>query len=188
MFPSDAVPGFEDYAPRGRDGEPLTVGPADPWPPGDSHIGPVRTAGYRGDRVPLLHPKVLVLGHTYWQEDDLSRERQWFRPRAVWWGSANWTRAAEAHIEIGTFSDDPRILDETTEFLGELIKVSESLSSSSEQPNPEYAPVVFDDDAFYDYVAEHGETPPDEFDEDEAPSVDLHKEYGLLPEEGDDWM
>ncbi|MBA2556202.1 MAG: hypothetical protein H0V12_02470 [Chloroflexi bacterium] len=190
-FPSIAIPDFEGYAPRGTDGQPTVVGPDHPWPPGDSHVGPVRVTGFMGKNVPLLHAKLLVLGDLSWQEDDFSMEMEAFRPRVVWWGSANWTQFAEQHIEMATWSSDAGILQRATRFLSDVVKISEPLGSTSERPQPEYAPVEYDDDEFYEYLQEHGQPPPDEFydgppDPSEAAGLDRWGEYGFLSEESDE--
>lgn len=186
-FPPQALPGFEHYAPRDADGQPVVVGPSGPWPPDETPgIGPVRVAGFRGDKwAPLLHPKMLVLGYVYWAADEFSRERMLFRPELVWWGSANWTRGAARHIEVGTYSDDADLLSGATDFLSEVVRLSEPLDTTSIFPEPEFAEVEFDAAAFIEYLDEYG----DSYDEDEAedaPSVDQSEEYGFLPEEGDE--
>jgi hypothetical protein len=65
---------------------------------------------------------------------------------------------AERHIETGTYSDNPSILEEATSFIGNLIaRLSEPLDSPSILPKPELAEVEFDAAAFIEYL--------DEFDE-----------------------
>ncbi|HVL97904.1 MAG TPA: hypothetical protein VM324_01255 [Egibacteraceae bacterium] len=187
-FPPQALPGFDSYAPRSPEGEPVVVGPHGPWPPYETPgLGPVRVAGFRGDKTaPLLHAKVLVLGYTYWAEDEFSRELMLFRPRLVWWGSANWTRGAERHIEVGTYSDDGDLLDDATRFISDLVKISEPLDTTSSFPEPEFAEVDFDDAAFIEYLDEYGDCYEEEEADDARPSIDQSEEYGFLPEEADD--
>jgi hypothetical protein len=186
-FPAQSLPGFESYAPRSPDGLPLVVGPGDPWPPHETpSVGPIRVAGFRGDKwAPLLHAKVMVLGYAHWAEDDFSREVMLFRPRLVWWGSANWTRGAEQHIEVGTYSDDADLLDDATRFISDLVAISEPLDTTSIFPKPEFAEVEFDDAAFIEYLDEYGEFHAAEAQE-AMPSLDQAEEYGFLPEETDE--
>lgn len=161
-FPTSAIRGFDEYAPRDERGHPTVVGPHGPWPPHESHVRPVRVAGYSAKNAPLLHAKVLVLGDVHWYEEEFGGEKEWFTPRLIWWGSANWTNKAESHLEFGTFSDDRDLLQRATEFVSDAIKLSEPLGTTQQRPTPEFLPVDYDDAAIRAYFAEVGFEPEDE--------------------------
>lgn len=148
------LPGLRDRAPV-VDGQPVILGPSSPLP--DYSVGPVRTVGMTGgERKPLLHAKLLVLGRLAWLEYDTdvgTFEEYRFLPRSVWWGSANWTEQARSHLELGAWSDDPALVRAATEFLDDLITFSEPLGSVSPGPAPDLARLDYDDEAMREAMA-----------------------------------
>lgn len=162
-------PSWEEYARTDR-GRPVVVDPGTPWPPGPGTIGPVRVAGHRGDGTPLVHTKLLVFGTTAWFKNHAYPEGgppefQIFRPRLMWWGSANWTSSSSSHLEMGVACDDPALVTQALDYLMDLVKLSEPLGSEEDEPTPGLAAVDFDDEAFRDYIAEYG--PPREVEDDD---------------------
>jgi hypothetical protein len=134
------------------------------------HLGPVRVAGYGNpDRtdLPLLHAKMLVLGHldTFSAPgfEDIHSE-QHFAPETVWLGSANWTAMAPSHLEFGLLCDDPALVEWAAWCVAKTIMLSESADSGCASPEPNLVHVGFDDDAMRALCEAAG---PD-FDDDEC--------------------
>ena len=65
----------------------------------------------------------------------------------MWWGSANWTNTAPAHLELGAWSTDPALVREATDFLGDLIAFSEPLGSTARDPEADLVRAEYDDAA-----------------------------------------
>ena len=130
-------------------------------------LGPVRVAGWdRNGNKPLLHAKILVLGHlvhnVYGPDDCLGEEMLDFEPRTVWWGSANWTKLTRKHLELGFACDDADLVREATEFVSDVIAFSEPVDSVCVGPEPNLVGVEFDDAAMREALAER--EPPDDED------------------------
>jgi hypothetical protein len=130
----------------------------------------VRVAGYGNpDRtdLPLLHAKMLVLGHldTFSAPgfEDIHSE-QHFAPETVWLGSANWTAMAPSHLEFGLLCDDPALVEWAAWCVAKTIMLSESADSGCASPEPNLVHVGFDDDAMRALCEAAG---PD-FDDDEC--------------------
>lgn len=155
-FPKEALYQLDDWGPKSPDGQAPAIGPWSRLPIESDPLGPVRVVGYRGNMVPLLHTKLLVLGVIYWLEDDewTWTERLTFRPQRVWWGSANFTKGAESHLEMGTLSDDSALVEHAAEYMIDLIRLSEPFHSESYWPTPDIVAGDWDDDAFSEYAAE----------------------------------
>src|SRR5204863_6057075 len=117
---------LHDAAPTDRDGNPRVVGPCDRM---GSSLGPVRVYGYRGrpgQRLPLLHTKMLVLGTVY--EDDEMGSGRHFLPDMVWIGSANWTNeAAQLHTEAAVAVADRSFVEAATRHVTRVIWGSEPI-------------------------------------------------------------
>ena len=152
--------GTDYYAPVDSAGAPRLVGPYDEL--GDSYE-PVRVIGWqrseRGRAKPLLHAKLLVIGTTmYYDDPDDGSGPFWarVRPERVWAGSANWTEASSAHIEFGTWIDDHELCDEALGFLVGLLKFSEPFSAGTAGPEPNLAPIEWDDDAMWEAMHDDG--------------------------------
>jgi hypothetical protein len=101
----------------------------------------VRVLGHRGDREPLPHAKLLVLGelkhwHDPWGECSEPR----FVPQTVWWGSANWTNWSQKHLEVGFVCDDPTLAQEATDFVADVIAFSEPVGTTCARSRAEPAP------------------------------------------------
>ncbi|WP_205304449.1 phospholipase D-like domain-containing protein [Nonomuraea montanisoli] len=113
-------------------------------------VGPVRMAGFRGTS-PTLHCKILVLGVLVEDYEECTGEE--FQPRSVWLGSANWTEAsARGHLEFGLVSKDRQLVRSAYEFVTRVIAISEPLTSTSVRPNPELAPVEYEDEELADIM------------------------------------
>jgi hypothetical protein len=167
-FPNVALLRLRDMAPK-IDGAAPILGPSSPMP--EHELGPVRKLGWPGneDGKPLLHAKLLVLGdlriNVYGPDDCIGEEVLDFEPRAVWWGSANWTQSSRKHLEFGFFSDDPALVSELTDFATDLIAFSEPMDTTCDEPNPNLVSVEFDDAAMAEAMAEKMEEYDPEDDE-----------------------
>ncbi|NUW36985.1 hypothetical protein HTZ77_37115 [Nonomuraea sp. SMC257] len=107
-------------------------------------------AGFRGTS-PTLHCKILVLGVLVEDYEECTGEE--FQPRSVWLGSANWTEAsARGHLEFGLVSKDRQLVRSAYEFVTRVIAISEPLTSTSVRPNPELAPVEYEDEELADIM------------------------------------
>lgn len=164
---------FADRGLPDQDGSPPVIGPSSGMmPPVD--LGPVRVVGWRkaddGRPRPMLHAKLLVLGVATFQEDDeFGQEIFSFDPKTVWLGSANWTMAGRSHIEFGLWSTDPQLVERTFKYLESLLTFSEPRGSSTAGPEPQLVSAVWDNEAFYEYLAEHAPDPADGDSPDDAP-------------------
>ena len=163
----NVLPGLHMTVPDGEG--PTLLGPYSELPV--HPLGPVRLAGWRraesGRVKPLLHTKILVLGEVAWYhigpDDVMYREEFGFRAESVWWGSANWTDGSRSHLEMGTFSSDPALVDEALRFVSQVVEFSEPIGSGFSQPEPNLVPVNFDDDAMWEAYEEYRlEEPHDE--------------------------
>lgn len=165
------LPAFEDLGLPDQEGNPPVIGPSTGMmPPVD--LGPVRVVGWRkadnGQPRPMLHAKLLVLGVTTYQEDDeFGQEIFSFDPKTVWMGSANWTMAARTHIEFGLWSTDPPLVERTFKYLESLLAFSEPRGSSTAGPEPQLVSAVWDNEAFYEYMAEYAPDPAEDDDLDD---------------------
>ena len=168
--PEKALPNFSlsrlrDMAPSDSGRSAPILGPYSQMPEHD--LGPVRVAGWdRNGNKPLLHAKILVLGHlvhnVYGPDDCLGEEMLDFEPRTVWWGSANWTKLTRKHLELGFACDDADLVREATEFVSDVIAFSEPVDSVCVGPEPNLVGVEFDDAAMREALAER--EPPDDED------------------------
>ncbi len=155
-FPNIALLRLRDMAPA-DDGSALILGPSSRMP--EHELGPVRALGWHHPgRKPLPHAKLLILGHlainVYGPDDSYGIEELDFEPRAVWWGSANWTRRSLSHLEVGFVCDDPALVEEATEFVATVIAFSEPVESTCAGPEPNLVRVEFDDAAMAEAAAE----------------------------------
>jgi hypothetical protein len=159
-LPTAYLPGFDEVGQARPDGKRPIIGPH--GLDGDSlhELGPVRRAGWRGDRTaPLIHAKLLVLGDAWGYDND--EEGPWgpqfsFRPQRAWLGSANWTRGATGHLEFGLWVDEPQLVEHTFAFLLDMLKFSEPFDTANDQPSPELVDAEWDDAAFAEYLADMG--------------------------------
>lgn len=138
----NVLPGLRMTMPDGEY-EWVTTVEADGLPPHHS-LGPVRIAGWgkNDPRKPLLHAKILVLGELEWARDGSGGEAHpTFRAESMWWGSANWTKRATSHLEIGTWTRDPALVDAALNFVSAVIRFSEPVESTFVQPEPNLVPV-----------------------------------------------
>jgi hypothetical protein len=99
-----------------------------------------RVLGWRGPSgKPLMHAKVLVLGHGEWTEVDTGEgvfEDYHFHPRMAWIGSANLTTTARTHAELGAWFVGPQVR-ELAWWVADMVATSEPLSSIANEPTPE---------------------------------------------------
>jgi hypothetical protein len=91
-MPIAYLPGFDVMAKPTPDGRRPIMSPGGLSGEIVEELGPVRAAGWRGDRsVPLLHAKLLVLGDAIgWESDEFPDWGVHFRfePKKAWLGSA----------------------------------------------------------------------------------------------------
>ncbi|WP_164701519.1 hypothetical protein [Modestobacter sp. KNN46-3] len=102
--------------------------------------------------------KMLLAARTWVWEDDWGYEQWHFTPLRTWLGSANWTAAAQSHLEFGLWTDDPELMDANRRFLLDVI--SQPLDSVTDGPEPELRDSDWDNQAFAEYVAEMGTVDP----------------------------
>ena len=162
-FPNVALLRLRDMAPS-DDGSALVLGPYSQMP--EHELGPVRGLGWHRGRKPLLHAKLLVLGdlalNVYGPDDSYGEEWLDFEPRAVWCGSANWTRRSQSHLEVGFACDDPALVSEATDFVADVIAFSEPVDTTCAGPEPNLVRVEFDDAAMAEAAAELARDPDDD--------------------------
>jgi hypothetical protein len=158
-IPMKAFPALRDLAPL-EGGRPAIVGPYGPAP-GTGQVSTSRTLGYRQTHgrwsLPLLHAKVVLLGHLWWHDEDDGpgvADVIGFTPKRLWMSSANFTRASRRHIEIGYWTEDPKMLRGMREFLVDLVAQSEELNPDADDWEPAMAPVEYDHDAMVEALAE----------------------------------
>lgn len=148
---------LEEWAPAGPDGSAPILGPLGPMP-GDNALGPVRCVGWNriGQRAtPMLHAKLLVLAAAFtWENDYGGGWSDHLRPMRVWLGSANWTEAADKHLELGVWIDDADLAERCLGFLTDLVTFSEPFESATAGPEPDLVPAEYDDEAFREYLDE----------------------------------
>lgn len=154
-FPNVALTQLAGVTPA-VDGTPLIVGPSTPREATEHDLGPVRVLGHRGgDRKPIPHAKLLVLGeltHFHYPWGECSEPR--FEPHTVWWGSANWTKRSQKHLETGFVCDDPALVREATDFVAEVIAFSEPVGTTCAGPEPNLVRVEYDDAAMAEAAGE----------------------------------
>lgn len=165
-LPTAYLPGFEEVGLVGPDGKRPIIGPSGLAGGSLDELGPVRRAGWRGDKsAPLIHAKLLILGDAWGYDND--EEGPWgpqfgFRARRAWLGSANWTRGATEHLEFGLWIDEPQLVEHTFRFLLDMLKFSEPFDTAYDHPSPELVDAEWDDAAFAEYLADIGSSDHDE--------------------------
>ena len=145
----DALPVVGLYAGPTRDGKAPTMN-SDGTIDGDREpFEKVRVIGYRpeaGVTSPLVHGKVIVLGHQRWQYADVPGygEHRWldWQTEAVWVGSANWTSNAARSLDFGIWTDDPDLCSAAAIYVGEVLARSEPYGSTATTPSSDLQPVV----------------------------------------------
>ncbi len=172
--------GLEELGPSQLTGEPPWIRPE--GMPGERHLDAVRVVGWRkntkiGKFVPLLHAKLLVLAVAYEVEWDYGYLQR-LKPLRVWLGSANWTSASRASIEVGTWCDDGVLADEALRFVTSVVRISEPRGAAADEPSPELVAGQWDDEAFADWAAE--------YDDVETPLEDIYDPYETSSDEEDD--
>ncbi|MFD2422395.1 hypothetical protein [Amycolatopsis pigmentata] len=157
-LPTSYLPGFDEVGLVRPDGQRPIIGPNGVAGESLDELGPVRRAGWRGDKsAPLIHAKLLVLGDAWGYDADENGE--WgpqfrFRPSRAWLGSANWTQGAVDHLEFGLWTGEQQLVEHTFQFLLDMLKFSEPLETTHDNPQPELGDAEWDDDAFAEYFAE----------------------------------
>ena len=141
-------------------GKPRVVGPYDTIDEGFS-VQTFRTIGQRktGNRLPpIAHAKLAVLGNICWTDEHPTghvEEYVWLSPRRLWVSSANFTYGSRRSAEFGYWTEDEDLVDAVARFLATLIGASEDLDSAADAPDPQLAPVDFDDAAMAEAMAEY---------------------------------
>jgi hypothetical protein len=77
-----------------------------------------------------------------------------FTPRRLWVSSANFTTSSRSSLEFGFWTEDDRLVQGAERFLTTALRYSEGLDPESDAFEPELVPVVFDDEAFREVLAE----------------------------------
>lgn len=141
------------------DGERRVMGPYDRM--GEEYVPTIRTIGYRtrgGSLVPILHAKLVLLGHMWWHDegplghvDDVIG----FKAKRLWISSANFTGMSRLHLEFGFWTEDRALVEGAEDFLVKLMRSSEALDAESDVFEPDLAPVEFDDAAMAEVWREH---------------------------------
>ena len=140
------------------DGEPEVVGPYSQFD--DAVLPTIRTLGYRSKerrQVPIVHAKLALLGHMWWHDEGALGHVEdviGFGPSRLWISSANFTGASRRSLEFGYWTEQPELLEGAERFLVKLMGSSEDLDPDADVPDPELAPVEFDDEAMAEAVAE----------------------------------
>ena len=165
------------------DDEPRTVGPY-------SRLGDVvptiRTIGYRRVKSqlplpPIMHAKLALLGHIVWHDEDALghvADVIWFKPRRLWVSSANFTRSSRYSLEFGYWTEDEDLVQGAERFLTSALRYSEGLDPDSDFLNADLAPVVFDNEAFAEVVAEMTTTRTTRTTKTSEGRIELHSDFG----------
>jgi hypothetical protein len=93
-------------------------------------LGPVRVVGWQralGEKRPMLHSKMLVLGVTtdYADDEMFAGDILTFHPKVTWMGSANWSANSRRHVEFGLWSSDAALVQHNLDYLLSLLTFSE---------------------------------------------------------------
>lgn len=131
---------------------PRWLGPSSNLP--EHELGPVRVAGF-AKKHPILHAKVLVLGDVAdFGCPEFFYEAWHFTARAVWCGSANWTKGSRSNLEVAQLSDEPELVRTMESFVEDVIRFSEPIEMHQVfDPEPNLAACEFDDDAMAEACA-----------------------------------
>ena len=154
--PIRAFPGLGGLAPK-VGGEPEVVGPYSQFD--DAVLPTIRTLGYRSKerrQVPIVHAKLALLGQMWWHDEGALGHVEdviGFRPHRLWISSANFTAASRRSLEFGYWTEQPELLAGAERFLVRLMASSEDLDPDADIPDPELAPVEFDDEAMAEAMA-----------------------------------
>lgn len=153
----EAFPELAELA-RAQNGARLVVGPGTPaWHEG---IPAIRELGFRrvGDRlVPIVHAKLALLGRMRWTDEHPSGhlvDEIYYDPKRLWIGSANFTSSSRRSLEMGMWTSNPQLIAAARRFLLDLVGASEPLGSPQPHMAPEFLPVEYDDEAFFEYVSD----------------------------------
>lgn len=171
-LPTIYLPGFDEVGLTRPDGRRPVIYPGGMTGESVDELGPVRRAGWQGNRTaPLVHAKLLVLGDAWGYDND--EDGEWgphyrFRAKRAWLGSANWTPGAAEHLEFGLWVDEPQLVEHTFQFLLDVLKFSEPLDTTAHHPNPELINAEWDDDAFIEYLADMGAYDPGDDEDSEG--------------------
>jgi hypothetical protein len=163
---SDQMPGLPlaafwqltQLAPK-VNGAPLIVGPGTALD--DSVVTAIRAVGYRqvsGRYPPIIHAKLALVGNLWWHDEGPMGNVEdviGFKPKRLWVSSANFTRQSRDNLEWGYWTEDKALLEGAEGFLVKLMASSEPIDATSDDLDPELAPIEFDDDAFIDYLRDY---------------------------------
>src|SRR5689334_14035983 len=103
-------------------------------------IPTIRTLGFRkiadqaGDMPPIIHAKLVLLGHLWWHDEDGSpavADVAGFTPPRLWISSANFTTSSRRSLEFGFWTEETALLAGAERFLVKLMRPSESLDPES---------------------------------------------------------
>ncbi|MFF3668522.1 hypothetical protein [Microtetraspora malaysiensis] len=154
-FPAQAFSALTDLASR-YEGDPPLLYPTSPEPPA-VRIQTFRSFGFRksgSTPVPILHAKLFLLGELWWHDEHpegFVADIVGFTPMRLWLGSANGTKSSRLSLEFGLWVDDRELLVHAQEFLIQLLRHSEGIDPDDDQFAPEFVPLDYDDETFWEY-------------------------------------
>lgn len=154
-----ALSGLANVAPK-ENGQARIVGPYDGMQPEDLTLPTFRAIGQRRsgrELPPHAHAKLALLGNICWTDEDPVggvTDYVWFRPERLWISSANFTLGSRRSLEFGYWTEDSDLIRGVELFLTDLIGNSEDIDAPDD-PDPELAPVEFDDAAMAEAYREH---------------------------------
>lgn len=150
------APELQYMATADEHGNRPVIGPFTPDPSKDAVLQPVRVVGWRktaSGTTPLLHSKVLLLGAVQVAEGmgEHGQDVQSLAFERCWIGSANWTRGATHHLEVGMWSTDEALASALWSYLMSLVSFSEDYNSETVGPEPDLLDADWDDEAFREW-------------------------------------
>lgn len=157
-LPAEAFVTLSGLAPK-IDGEPARLGLCDRMD--DVVVPTIRTIGFRKasrhDSPPIMHAKLALLGYLWWHDEGADGHVEdvvGFTPQRLWVSSANFTQSSRRSLEFGYWTEDPALLRGAERFLVTAMRHSEEVDPESDSPDPDLAPVEFDDEAMAEALAE----------------------------------
>jgi hypothetical protein len=144
------------------EGRPRVIGPYDRIHDDDASLSTFRTIAYRKTKElpfpPIVHAKLALLGNICWTDEHPAGgvdDYIWFSPKRLWVSSANFTYGSRRSLEFGYWTEDEDVVSAVARFLASLIGASEDLDSAADVPDPELAPIEYDDVAMAQAWVEH---------------------------------
>ena len=169
------IPALRYTGPADPEGNPPVVGPGSPSPEESGNVlEPIRVVGWRkaGRRErPVPHLKLAVICAAWRWDTDYGGYEDYLTPLVAWWGSANWTRGARRHLEMGAWTTDESFCGTALDFLVDLIRFSQAPTSDTAGPEPDLVDAEWDDIAFAEAYADYLEASESEDLADDLPDT-----------------